>query len=77
MHWSRAARTSSALVGNLPVERALADPGATGDRLDRRLRPELAVDLPRGTQDPLCVARGIGAQRPVSHRGHGPSITDC
>ena len=44
-----------------PVEGALTDPGATGDRLDGRVGPEFAVDLPRGFQDPLGVASGIRA----------------
>ena len=44
-----------------PVKGALTDTGATGDRLDGRVGPEFAVDLPRGFQDPLGVTRGICA----------------
>ncbi len=38
------------------VERSLTDSCMTGDGLDRCIGPELGVDVPRGTQNPLHIA---------------------
>ena len=49
------------LGGKSAVQRPFTDAGPAGDGVHGRVRTQFGVDLARGTQDALGVARGIGA----------------
>src|SRR6185437_16970311 len=59
--------------GEVPVERADADAGLAGDRLERRV---LAGGEGMGghLQQAVAVALRVGAQRPLSGGRHGRSL---
>ena len=62
----------------MAVDRGVADAGPAGDLVQRHLGAELDEHLPRGGDDPLPVAQGVGPRTrgTARLRGDGCGLHD-
>ena len=57
--------------GEVPVQRADADAGVLGDRVERHVRPVLRERADGDVEQPVAVALRVRAQRPAAGGRHG------